>query len=262
MRLVDLLLSVSGDVPGCVLLDWRAPSAAPSGLWDVSWRLYGIASDLFRVSGEGAGVYFEEGWGWVADHDIDSGQSLTVKNPRGMTITGSAGPSWLYGTAMEHSSLYQYNFSSAQGVTTVTTQTESDYWSVPPTGWAMVHENAEVQMYGSGWVRLAAPAAARARARARASVMSLTPASSLAPSSPRSSTTGSMATRPRCGLRRTRPATASASTCTAPRTCSSATLLLQPTPPSRRSGSATAFPPTSAARERGARGHTSFLGGE
>ena len=37
VRLVDLLFSVSGDVPGCVLLDWRAPSAAPSGLWDVSW---------------------------------------------------------------------------------------------------------------------------------------------------------------------------------------------------------------------------------
>ena len=30
VRLVDLLFSVSGDVPGCVLLDWRAPSAASS----------------------------------------------------------------------------------------------------------------------------------------------------------------------------------------------------------------------------------------
>ena len=156
VRLVDLLFSVSGDVPGCVLLDWRAPSAAPSGLWDVSWRLYNTASDLFRVSGAGAGVYFEEGWGWVADHDVDSGQQLTVKNPRGMTITGSAGPSFLYGTAMEHSSLYQYNFSSAAGITTVTTQTETDYWSSPPTGWAMVHENAEVQMYGSGWSNVSA----------------------------------------------------------------------------------------------------------
>jgi len=190
VRLVDLLFSVSGDVPGCVLLDWRAPSAAPSGLWDVSWRLYHTASDLFRVSGAGAGVYWEEGWGWVADHDIDSGQQLTVKNPRGMTITGTAGPSWLYGTAMEHSSQvrraplssccarvlpaclaascahsphhafspapvaqYQYNFSSAAGITTVTTQTETDYWSVPPTGWAMVMENAQVQQYGSGWYK-------------------------------------------------------------------------------------------------------------
>lgn len=183
VRLVDLLLSATGDVPGCVLLDWRAPSTAPSGVWDVSWRLYYTASDLFRVSGAGSGVYFEEGWGWVADHgtqpaddallasehcfadlvpscaplsplpppDINSGQTLTVKNPRGMTIVDSPGPSWLYGTAMEHSFLYQYNFSNAQGVTTVVTQTESDYWSVPPTGWAMVHENSQVQMYGSGW---------------------------------------------------------------------------------------------------------------
>ena len=48
---------------------------------------------------------------------------------------------------------YQYNFSSAAGITTVTTQTETDYWSVPPTGWAMVMENAQIQQYGSGWYK-------------------------------------------------------------------------------------------------------------
>ena len=31
------------------------------------------------------------------------------------------------------------------GITTVTTQTETDYWS-RLTGWAMVHENSEVQI--------------------------------------------------------------------------------------------------------------------
>ena len=34
VRLVDLLLSASGDVPGCVMLSWQAPSTAPAGLWD------------------------------------------------------------------------------------------------------------------------------------------------------------------------------------------------------------------------------------
>ena len=152
VRLVDLLFSLTGNAPGLVFLDWRAPATAPSGLWDVSWRLYHTASDLFLVSGAGAGVYFEEGWGWVADHDVDSGQTLTVVNPRGMTITGT-GPSWLYGTAMEHSELYQYNFSGTTGgVTTIVTQTESDYFSSPPTGWAMVNEKGAVtQQYGSGW---------------------------------------------------------------------------------------------------------------
>ena len=152
VRLVDLLFSATGpgDAPGLVFLDWQAPGDAPSGLWDVSWRLFHGAADLFLVRGEGAGVYWEEGWGWVADHDVDTGQSLTVKNPRGMTVTGS-GESWLYGTAMEHSFLWQYNFSGCGPVTTIVTQTETDYWSTPPTGWAMVHENARVQMYGSGW---------------------------------------------------------------------------------------------------------------
>lgn len=65
VRLVDLLFSATGDAPGLVYLDWRAPPTAPSGLWDVSWRLYHAASDLFVVAGPGAGVYFEEGWGCV-----------------------------------------------------------------------------------------------------------------------------------------------------------------------------------------------------
>ena len=150
VRLVDLLFSSTGDALGLVFLDWRATAAAPAGLWDVSWRLYHAAADLFVVAGPGAGVYWEEGWGWVADHDVDTNQNLQVMNPRGMTVTGS-GPSFLYGTAMEHSVLYQYNFSGTGLVTTIVTQTESEYFSVPPTGWAMVHENAATQMYGAGF---------------------------------------------------------------------------------------------------------------
>ena len=103
VRLVDLLFSsTAADAPGLIFLAWSAPSDAPSGLWDVSWRLYNAASDLMVVSGEGAGVYFEEGWGWVADHDIETGQMITVKNPRGLTIAGTgSGQSFLYATAME-----------------------------------------------------------------------------------------------------------------------------------------------------------------
>lgn len=150
VQLVDLLFSLTGEAPGLVFLDWQAPGDAPSGLWDVSWRLYYGASDLMVVQGPGAGVYMEEGWGWVADHDVNTGQTITVKNPRGMTVTGT-GETFLIATAMEHSAQYQYNFSGATNVTTIVTQTETNYWSVPPTGWAMVHENSVVQMYGSGW---------------------------------------------------------------------------------------------------------------
>jgi len=135
VRLVDLLFSSTAtEAPGLVYLDWQAPGDSPSGLWDVSWRLYNGAYQLLRVGGgPTSGIYMEEGWGWVADHDIETGQSLTVKNPRGLSITGS-GESWLYGTAMEHSELYQYNFSGGARVTTVLTQTESNYWSIPPSG--------------------------------------------------------------------------------------------------------------------------------
>lgn len=151
-RLVDLLLSTVQDVPGCILLDWQGSSTAPSGLWDVSARLYGIASDVFIVHGEGAGVYYEEGWLWVADHDIDSGQTLTIKNPRGMTITNTgSGSSYLYGTASEHSQYYQYNISNASNVTAVLIQTETDYWSTPPTGFAInLEDSRDINIYGTG----------------------------------------------------------------------------------------------------------------
>ena len=151
-RLVDLLLSTVNDVPGCILLDWQGSSDAPSGLWDVSARLYGIASDVVIVHGEGAGVYVEEMWLWTADHDIDSGQTITIKNPRGMTISNTgSGKSFLYGTASEHSMLYQYNFSHASDITAVLFQTETDYWSTPPSGYAInLEHSTNINIYGTG----------------------------------------------------------------------------------------------------------------
>ena len=52
---------------------------------------------------------------------VDTGGSLTVVSPRGVTIT-STGPTVLMGTAAEHSANYQYNISGASSVTTVITQ--------------------------------------------------------------------------------------------------------------------------------------------
>jgi hypothetical protein len=52
--------------------------------------------------------YFENMWAWVADHDIDdpANTMVTVAVGRGILFE-SEGPTWLYGTASEHSMLYQ-----------------------------------------------------------------------------------------------------------------------------------------------------------
>ena len=68
--------------------------------------------------------------GWVADHDIDTGASLTVMNPRGVTIDGARAGFTCLGCAAEHSALWQYNISGAANVTFFFAQTESPYWQV------------------------------------------------------------------------------------------------------------------------------------
>lgn len=149
VQIADLMFSANGNVPGCVFLDWQ--SDANSGAWDVEWRLEYTAHTLMHVHGANAGGMFEEMWGWVADHDIDSGAQLNVTNPYGFLIESTA-PSYFYGTAAEHSYLYQFNLSSASNVTIVVAQTESPYWQVPVTALAMnIESSSNVQIYGTGF---------------------------------------------------------------------------------------------------------------
>ena len=149
-RVMDILFATAGAVPGCVLLDWQ--SGAGTALWDVHARVYDVAHTITRVHGAGAGGTWANGWQWVADHDIDSGASLAVANPRGMLVEGVAGPLLLYAVAAEHSVDYQFNFTRSGGVTQVTLQIETAYWLQPQTGWGLTIEHAAGPhvMYGGG----------------------------------------------------------------------------------------------------------------
>lgn len=152
VQLADILFSTAGDNPGVVYLDWNAGPA--SGLWDVHWRLEHTGHTGMRVGFDdpaGTGGYFSEFWVWVADHSIDTGAQLNVTNANGVVVVSQA-PSYWYGTASEHSYLSQYNFTGASNVTAVITQTESPYWQVPPTAWAMwLQDVTDSTLYGSGW---------------------------------------------------------------------------------------------------------------
>lgn len=106
---------------------------------------------MLHVTAQG-NLYMENVWGWTADHDIDYHTQVNIYNTRGkgptlliyklflckskhtndFFATGflceSKGPMWLYGTAMEHSVLYQYNFKNANNIFMGAIQTETPYY--------------------------------------------------------------------------------------------------------------------------------------
>lgn len=52
-QLADLIFTSTGNVPGCLYLDWQSgPSTAA---WDVHWRIMHTGYGLLRVQGEGSG---------------------------------------------------------------------------------------------------------------------------------------------------------------------------------------------------------------
>lgn len=71
---------------------------------------------------------------WTADHDFDTKDQtqLDVYVGRGMLIE-STGPTWLWGTSVEHCVLYQYQLSAAKNIVMGLIQTESPYFQSMPT---------------------------------------------------------------------------------------------------------------------------------
>lgn len=165
VEMQDLILTSKGPTPGVILMEWniQAKNAGDAALWDVHVRLGGavgtgltpaecpasttgtnsqnchVASLLLHITAQASG-YFDNFWGWVADHQIDDpdlkdGQNnleqLSVYSARGVLIE-SQKATWLYGTASEHSVFYQYNFHGARNVFTTFLQTESPYFQPTP----------------------------------------------------------------------------------------------------------------------------------
>lgn len=96
-----------------------------------------IAGSLMLHMKPSSSGYLENVWAWVADHDLDSGPAQTqidvyvargssppARHPvivtntssEGMLIESTGGPTWLYGTASEHSVLYQYMIYGAKDI--------------------------------------------------------------------------------------------------------------------------------------------------
>jgi Pectate lyase superfamily protein len=165
VEMQDLILTTKGGTAGAVLMEWnvKAASSGAAALWDVHARVGGAtgtglthtecppittgtnpvscqaASLLLHVTKKASG-YFDNMWLWVADHTIDDPDlndannnmpQLSVYSARGMLIE-SQEATWLYGTASEHNTFYQYNFHEAHNIFTTMIQTESAYYQPTP----------------------------------------------------------------------------------------------------------------------------------
>ncbi|KAF7178365.1 hypothetical protein CNMCM7691_007055 [Aspergillus felis] len=150
----DMIVSTQGSMPGAVLIEWNLAASQGSGMWDVHARIGGFAGSSLQaaqcptsaavsaaceaaymsmhITSSASNVYLENVWLWTADHDLDNGANtqISVYTGRGLLVEGKN--IWLYGTAVEHHSLYQYQFSGSQSVVTSFIQTETPYYQPNP----------------------------------------------------------------------------------------------------------------------------------
>ncbi|KAI1872594.1 hypothetical protein JX265_005474 [Neoarthrinium moseri] len=165
VELQDLMFTTKGATPGAILVEWniKGTEKGDAGMWDCHARIGGAtgteltptecpalttgevreeciaATMIMHITTTGSG-YFENVWLWVADHMVDDPDlssdtnemtQISVYVARGLLIE-STDPVWLYGTASEHSTLYQYSFQSAENVLAGLVQTESPYYQPTP----------------------------------------------------------------------------------------------------------------------------------
>lgn len=163
----DMLVSTQGAQAGAILIQWNLDSSAttPAGMWDVHSRIGGFAGSQLQVSQcpktpdvhitsasqvpsqciaafldmhiteSAAGIYMENVWLWVADHDADDAglTQISVYAGRGLLIESAKGGNWLYGTSVEHHTLYQYQLTNTVDIFLGFIQTETAYYQPNPT---------------------------------------------------------------------------------------------------------------------------------
>jgi len=87
-----------------------------------------------HITKSASGVYLENVWLWTADHDLEDSTStqITIYTGRGLLVESTVGTIWLVGTAVEHHSLYQYQFANTHNIFAGQIQTETAYYQPNP----------------------------------------------------------------------------------------------------------------------------------
>ncbi|KAK8856145.1 Exo-beta-1-3-glucanae [Apiospora arundinis] len=200
----DMFVSTQGAQAGAILIEWNIVSkpGAVSGMWNVHVRVGGFTGSQLQVeqcvktpevavttavkeecvgafmsvhvTPFASGLYMENCWVWIADHDVDDANKtqITVYAGRGVLIESTMGGVWLVGSGVEHHALYEYNLVSTRDVFMGQIQTETAYYQPNPDallpfprdsrykdpefkkgedGWGMrVVDSKDVLVYGAG----------------------------------------------------------------------------------------------------------------
>ncbi|KAI7645623.1 glycoside hydrolase family 55 protein [Hortaea werneckii] len=166
IEITDMLFEVLGPNPGAIVLQWNAATTDKSktGMWDTHVRMGGsygtellleqcdkrdpldelvkdcqAAFMMFYATPGSGNILLDNTWFWVADHDMEDEGSFSNKdnrqtsifNARGVLIR-SQGPVWLWGTASEHSVIYNYQFENVKALFSGFMQTETPYMQPVP----------------------------------------------------------------------------------------------------------------------------------
>ncbi|PKS09514.1 hypothetical protein jhhlp_004131 [Lomentospora prolificans] len=157
----DMIVSTRGPTAGAKLIEWNLYSPGePSGMWDVHVRIGGFAGTELQlaqcpttptesnvinedciaaylslhVTKSAGGLYNENCWVWVADHDIEDPDytQVTIFAGRGVLVESEKGRIFLSGSGSEHHVLYQYQFVNTRDVYMGQIQTETPYYQPNP----------------------------------------------------------------------------------------------------------------------------------
>ncbi|KAH8809263.1 pectin lyase fold/virulence factor, partial [Xylogone sp. PMI_703] len=156
VEIQDMIFTVRGPTPGAIVLEWNiaASSQGSAAMWDTHIRVGGALSNMqsgacpkltgdvneackgaslgFHITDKANG-YFENNWIWTADHDMETPlqTQIDVYAARGLLVE-SKGPTWFYGSSVEHFTLYQYELYDASNIFLGFMQTETPYYQPSP----------------------------------------------------------------------------------------------------------------------------------
>jgi glucan 1,3-beta-glucosidase len=158
VEISDIIFQTKGPAGGAIMIEWNlASDQGKSGMWDSHVRIGGSLGTnldsincpttqganpkpecfgvflMFHATSSSKGIYLENTWFWVADHDLDtnSPRQISVYSGRGVLVE-SPGPTWFWGTASEHSIFYNFQFKDAGAFFGGFMQTETPYMQPLP----------------------------------------------------------------------------------------------------------------------------------
>lgn len=158
VEISDIIFETKGAAPGAVMIEWNLNSKqGDSGMWDSHVRIGGSANTelsedqcpgtpttqptpecqgvflMFHATEQSGGILLENDWFWVADHDLEVNNQtqISIYSARGALIQ-SQGAVWLWGSASEHSIIYNYQIDGAKAVFGGFMQSETPYFQPAP----------------------------------------------------------------------------------------------------------------------------------